>query len=121
MFLYSLLASLYFYSQVFLFFLFLFFINSDLKIPPFKVMCNFWMHFIHMDWKMICCINTAALWKAATSLCSLKVGYCLVKMDINKQVLKWLGNKSFWLLKVIAHYFSQNYFDNAAHIFIFYF
>lgn len=46
------------------------------------------MHFIHMDWKMTCCINTAALWKAATSLCSLEVGCCLVKMDINKQVLK---------------------------------
>lgn len=42
-------------------------------------------------------------------------------MDINKQVLKWLGNiKSFWLLKVIAHYFSQNYFDNTAHIFIYF-
>lgn len=41
-------------------------------------------------------------------------------MDINKQVLKWLGNiKSFWLLKVIAHYFSQNYFNNAAHIYLF--
>lgn len=38
-------------------------------------------------------------------------------MDINKQVLKWLGNKSFWLLKVIARYFSQNYFENAAHIY----